>query len=637
MYSSDYFSSQPHSIFYSDSLHLSRSLTCGHNMASKMGKRFTGVFSRSRSTTPTPTPQHSQPPVLTSQPDGSAQTGSADLDYISDTTTPDSPEANISRNIRLFCESGSASNGGEEVLHLPVIVDAAESSPAAAAAAAKQIRYFMGREWALKPHVQYNAIMLIRILSDNPGASFTKNFDKGFVSTIKEALKGCKDVATQQILRETLDTLEVNKSQQEGMEGLIAMWRKEKGQGASFGGPGGRGVAPHYGYASGYGYNQPNVGVSEQRPGPGNRGYSARSTQLPPPVELASRIEESRNTAKILLQLVQSTPSEDLLNNDLLREFADRCQSAQKSMAGYIACDNPHPDDETMLTLIETNEQLTLATSRYQRSLLNARKALGLSPSPQPEARQDSGASVNAPVDSAFGQQPSAFSPPQSYAVPVTNTGAFGSAGGEYKSPAGPPPRVQSPQQRALSDEEETYAPPAGPPPRQQTQQSAFSNNSQTSYSPPRRDWSQQPNGASTQLQPTRSPDPFADPFFSDPADQNHTSTTLQPNRNPYVNVLSSSPNRAQTSELTTSTSPVEAEMDDPYSASPTHSRSNTGFDEGTNASSQRRWQDLRATASYMGRQDSAANGLTMRGAQPSGQDGGEVAEIDEYSRVERV
>lgn len=42
-----------------------------------------------------------------------------------------------------------------------------------------------------------------------------------------------------------------------------------------------------------------------------------------------------------------------------------------------MAVENPPPDENTMLTLIETNEQLSVALSKYQRTVLNARKALG--------------------------------------------------------------------------------------------------------------------------------------------------------------------------------------------------------------------------------------------------------------------
>lgn len=52
--------------------------------------------------------------------------------------------------------------------------------------------------------------------------------------------------------------------------------------------------------------------------------------------------------------------------------------------------ENPPPDENTMLTLIETNEQLSVALSKYQRTILNARKAMGTATPPVPAPGVDS-------------------------------------------------------------------------------------------------------------------------------------------------------------------------------------------------------------------------------------------------------
>ena len=117
---------------------------------------------------------------------------------------------------------------GEEVLHLPTIVEAAESSPAAASQAALEIRKFLSSKNYQKAYVQYNAIMLVRILADNPGKSFTRNIDAKFISTVKELLRDGRDMSVQQILRETLDTFETQKPQDETLVGIREMWTKEK-------------------------------------------------------------------------------------------------------------------------------------------------------------------------------------------------------------------------------------------------------------------------------------------------------------------------------------------------------------------------------------------------------------------------
>ena len=258
------------------------------------------------------------------------------------------------------------------MLHLPTIVESAVASPAAAAAAAQQMRKFLSKENYSRPHVQYNAVMLIRILADNPGPSFTKNLDKQFADTIKHLLRNGQDPSVAQIVRESLDAMEREKAYDTNLNTLFAMWRKEKGLMAN--------AAKQFGPRT---LNAPAWPNHQQAQGGFSSGRSQPSSRtLPPPVELAGRIEEARTSAKLLLQLVQSTPVNELVSNELVKEFAERCTSAQRSIQGYIACDSPPPDDDTMLTLIETNEQLSLAASKHQRAILQARRLMGTSPPP---------------------------------------------------------------------------------------------------------------------------------------------------------------------------------------------------------------------------------------------------------------
>lgn len=268
------------------------------------------------------------------------------------------------------------------MLHLPGIVDAAEASPAAAAEAARQIRKFLRSDNSVRPHVQYNAIMLMRILADNPGPTFTKNIDDKFVQTVVLLLRQSRDPSVQQIMRETLNAMELEKSGDHNLAKLFRAWRTEKAgapnlqyarvdgrahassnfsrynQGAS--------VNPHQ-QASVNPHQQAAILESIQR----QNNYS---TNLPPPVELVGRVEEARSSAKLLIQLVQSTPAAELSSNDLIKEFAERCQSANRNLQGYMNSTNPPPDEDTLLTLIETCEQLNLASSKHQRALLAARR-----------------------------------------------------------------------------------------------------------------------------------------------------------------------------------------------------------------------------------------------------------------------
>jgi hypothetical protein len=116
---------------------------------------------------------------------------------------------------------------GEEVLYLPTIVESCESSPAAAKEAAYVIRKYLSKDNFAKPYVQYNGIMLIRILADNPGKTFTRNIDAKFVQTIKELLRVGRDPSVKQILMETLDTFQRQKVDDDGLTQLNEMWKKE--------------------------------------------------------------------------------------------------------------------------------------------------------------------------------------------------------------------------------------------------------------------------------------------------------------------------------------------------------------------------------------------------------------------------
>ncbi|KAK1062291.1 hypothetical protein LTR74_010387 [Friedmanniomyces endolithicus] len=638
-------------------------------------KRFTSLLSRSKSNDGTSTPALA--PI-------------------------DSPETNAIGGIRRFCESGSNSNGGEEVLHLPVIVEAAESSPAAAAASAQQIRRFLTREWSTKPYVQYNAIMLVRILTDNPGATFTRNFDRQFVGTVKELLRNCKDSNTQQILRETLDSFKVNKAHDEGVQGLLQMWRKEKGQLARLDKT--RGVdrqsrvppaAPpqqQQPLMSGALWQQDAPAQQQYQPvyangsqqygGSRGQGQGQSRHQLPPPFELASRVEEARNTAKILMQLIQTTPPDEMMHNELIREFSERCQSAQKSMHIYIGCDSPPPDDDTLQTLIETNEQLSLASSRYQRAILAARRAAGASPAPQESMRNGNGGHMHAPLPPVPPQGESLFALAPQH---VQNQYANPNRQSLYAQPQQPqyPPNPQT-------NGYQNYIPPSNPPPRNFQPMPLQSSPYQSqNLSPPT-------NPASLSRPPSSGPvtvpwsDPFTDPIDHDP---NHAPLAIEPTnygpayrspqpqqpqprpRQPSTafsmdgisNYSGASEHRRNTLDLensyaTTSgmayPSPQLAHAQTrspsiPSTITPVSALTPNLSGSGNSLSNSPERTFVRpgpgpwhgngngsgngVTASYMGRQMSAAEGLTMHGAGPiSEEEGGAVVEIDSHPDVGR-
>jgi hypothetical protein len=470
---------------------------------------------------------------------------------------------------------------GEEVLHLPTIVEAAVASPGAAASAAAQIRKFLSKENYSRPHVQYNAVMIIRILADNPGQSFTKNLDKSFTDTVKQLLRNGQDPSVAQILRETLDSLDREKAYDTNLNTLFIMWRKEKTLMAN--------ASKQFGPRT---MNAPAWNGGSQ---PSQGRFQAAPVQrgLPPPVELVGRIEEARTSAKLLLQLVQSTPPYELLGNDLVKEFSERCMSAQRSIQGYINCDSPPPDDDTMLTLIETNEQLSLAASKHQRAVLQARRIQGPSPSPP---------------------------------ISHTNSNNF------------PPSSVPAPANMYTPPPVNAYQPPPA---------NAYQSPPVTAYQSPPVNAYQPPPMSAPQDGP-----PVLPPFDMESREREQALRASPPNANykndlPVPPSLQAAPGRQRTSTFHEDDS---RDKDDPFGDhhSPTYATmpgpiapatqglSNTnddsptmGYGRGPAGSPDSYNPGFKPTPSYLGRQESSDNNVTMHGAsQPK-----QLTEEEEYAR----
>ena len=298
------------------------------------------------------------------------------------------------------------------------------------------VRKYLSKDNYSKGYAQYNAIMLTRILADNPARPFTQNFDKSFISTTKELLREGKDLSVQQILRETLDYMEAEKLKtNDSLTPLVEMWRKEKSKTARIYGNFAVSVDlwNTMGDADNHDQNQRRTSQAYNGQYQANP-HSRRHHGLPPPDELVSRIEEAKTTARLLLQTIQSTPSSEVLSNDLIKEFADRAKSAHRSIQGYMNSEDPRPDEDTMLTLIETSDQLNIAMSKHQRALLQARKAMGqdtTSPPPQTNA--------SPPPQTQYSQP----QPQRAYSGGYNTTAPQQGSGGNFSPPPGPPPNAR--------------------------------------------------------------------------------------------------------------------------------------------------------------------------------------------------
>ena len=98
-------------------------------------------------------------------------------------------------------------------------------------------------------------------------------------------------------------------------------------------------------------------------------------------------------------------------DNELMKEFYERCRAATRSIQAFIHATNPPPDEDLLTTLIETNDELSVAQSKYHNAILRARKANGRnnegSPAPSSTTPSASGAAgPPAPPPRATNQSP---------------------------------------------------------------------------------------------------------------------------------------------------------------------------------------------------------------------------------------
>lgn len=200
-----------------------------------------------------------------------------------------------------------------------------------------------------------------------------------------------------------------------------------------------------------------------------SENYFARhhtNRKLPKPEELASRLEEARTSAKLLSQVVVNTPPQELLDSDLVKEFSDRCQSASRSIQAYMIADDPAPDNDTMESLIDTNEQVQTALNQHQRAVLGARKQLGLNVRSEEnllDATPNMMSTSNGGADSGFGQAPAV--PPPDTRPELLQQQSRASSSSSVPGRAGVAAPLRKPVGNGKGKATENFEPPPGPPP----------------------------------------------------------------------------------------------------------------------------------------------------------------------------
>lgn len=355
--------------------------------------------------------------------------------------------------------------------------------------------------------------------------------------------------------------------------------------------------------------------------------------------------------------MVQSTPQDELVGNELIKEFAERARQAHKSVQHFMACENPAPDENTMLTLIETSEQLGVAMNKHQRAMLSARKAAGSGSAnitPQPQTNPHDPFSTATMNDALPRTQPASQPPPQP-PRPQTQReelDLYGSS--RLAAPQPPQPRQQYPQYNSYNQHEEQdlygnsgrvspiepderpYRPPPGPPPTRRQDAQPYRSEP---VSPARNEQSRYNTGPSTRFSQaaTRDYDVSENPF----TDENGFSSAAQaPSSQPYGQqyATSSQPAAEQKGNSFSLFSRAAGQLRDPQSPTSNDNRTAAAAAEldssnyptpppQSNRYSPQRpgpapgpggyHADWQPTPSFVQRQDSSAAHITMSGASP--------------------
>lgn len=163
-----------------------------------------------------------------------------------------------------------------------------------------------------------------------------------------------------------------------------------------------------------------------------------------------------------------NTPPTEILDNELIKEFADRCLSASRSIQGYMVASNPGPDNETMESLIDTNEQLQTALNQHQRSVLSARKQLGLnvrseetSPAATPAAVTEEVSPLQEPALPVRNGKGKAA---EIYQAAASGSGSASASGSGIGFTSGAAAKGKQAQENGTHDDEDPFADPFDDP-----------------------------------------------------------------------------------------------------------------------------------------------------------------------------
>ncbi|KAK9456885.1 hypothetical protein V1511DRAFT_495568 [Dipodascopsis uninucleata] len=232
----------------------------------------------------------------------------------------------------------SKESNGDEVIYLPTIVDCAQATPAAAREAIRAVRKRIDPKHGSGSVTQYNAIMVLRILIDTDSIAVQEAIgsDDKLAPILKTVLKNSRDPSIVDFLRDTLVRCASTKGDVEGFSALHSIYYKYLAKGRS--------------------KNSRKQQLSE---------IKVRSLQE----RIDDMVQECRESANLLEQIVSTTPPASIAGSTLVFEFYQRCDTLEKEVTRYLNDDSSHIDEQRMVKLIESNDALKAALNAHKLAL----------------------------------------------------------------------------------------------------------------------------------------------------------------------------------------------------------------------------------------------------------------------------
>ncbi|KAK9479315.1 hypothetical protein V1514DRAFT_341869 [Lipomyces japonicus] len=228
----------------------------------------------------------------------------------------------LTRLTKPFSSSPAATASQDHIALLPVIVENAEATPAAAVLAIKTLRKRLDFKHGASTVAQYNAVIVLRVLADanSPNILARLNDDSKLVTAIVSLLNSNKDLSVKHLLRDTLRHFAVDMP--DAVPALAALHKD----------------------------NHP----------------TAAAAAAPPVTEI---ISEANSSAGLLRQMLLSTPPVQLAASPLVLEFYDRCVALAAQLGTVLSANSLSLNEVTTAAVISASEEISTTLDLHKAAL----------------------------------------------------------------------------------------------------------------------------------------------------------------------------------------------------------------------------------------------------------------------------